>query len=77
MTVTRRIAGDLLRRCRCWVAEKSKSNSERRPSHRAVHYHFFIALWSAKAAESAGVNYWDIIADTLDSLNKGAIVKFM
>ena len=28
-------------------------------------YHFVIAVWRAKAAESGSVNYWEIIADNL------------
>ena len=64
-TVARRITGHLLRGCRRCVAEKSNGNSERCPSHRAVHYHFFIALRSAKQAESASVKDWEIIADDL------------
>jgi hypothetical protein len=32
--------------------------------HRGCLYHFVIALWSAKDAESA-VKYWEIIADNL------------
>jgi hypothetical protein len=29
------------------------------------HIHFVIGVWSAKAAESGPVNYWEIIADRL------------
>ena len=36
----------------------------RQISH-ARSYHFVIALWSAKAAESARVKSWEIIADNL------------
>jgi hypothetical protein len=36
-------------------------------------YHFVIAVWRAKAAESQCVKYWEIIADTLDSLNKARL----
>ena len=28
-------------------------------------YHFFVAVWRTKEAESAAVKYWEIIADNL------------
>jgi hypothetical protein len=31
----------------------------------ACSYHFLIAVWRAKEAESARVKYWEIIADNL------------
>jgi hypothetical protein len=40
--------------CRCRAGKKSnRSNRERRPRHRTCSYHFVIAVWSAKGAESA------------------------
>ncbi|PYJ49228.1 MAG: hypothetical protein DME85_00435 [Verrucomicrobia bacterium] len=43
-----------------------RPNDERCHSpHRARSYHFVIAVWSAKEAESRRVKYWEIIADNL------------
>jgi hypothetical protein len=36
-------------------------------------YHSVIAVWRPKEAQSHRVNYWNIIADTLDSLNKARL----
>jgi hypothetical protein len=35
--------------------------------HRARLYHFLIAVWRTKTAESARVKYWEIIADRLSA----------
>ncbi len=47
-----------------------------RGSHRDVHVTSSLRCGEQKSRIQR-VNYWNIIADTLDGLNKGAIVKFM
>jgi hypothetical protein len=39
----------------------------------AARSYFVVAVWRAKEAEFHRVNYWNIIADTLDSLNKARL----
>src|SRR2546430_2235588 len=53
-----------VRRC-CAAKKRNRGNRERRPRHCDGSYHFVIAVWSAKAAESARVKYWEIITDGL------------
>jgi hypothetical protein len=63
---TSRFAFDFLLCSRRRAADKSNhSNRKRRLRHCACSYHFVVAVWSAKAAESALVKYWEAIADNL------------
>src|SRR6516162_4031920 len=65
MTVTRRIAGYWLRGCRCRAANQRGNYECCLTIHSARSYHFVVAVWRTKRAESQRVKYWEIIADNL------------
>jgi hypothetical protein len=54
------------RGCRCDAKTSNDGNRKRcGRRHCDGSYHFAIAVWRAKAAESQCVKYWEIIADNL------------
>ena len=66
MTVTRRIAGHLFRCCHCRAANQRGNNECSGIVHSARSYHFVIAVWRTKEAESAHYEH-----------NNSAIKKFI
>jgi alkyl hydroperoxide reductase subunit AhpC len=69
-TFTWRFTCDFLLGSRRRAAKKRNCNRECPPRHCDGSYHFAIAVWRAKAAESQCVKYWEIIADRLSKAGR-------
>src|SRR5215470_7091235 len=69
MTVTRRIAGHLFRSCRCRAANQRVNYECCRIVDSARSYHFIVAVWRAKEAESTHMNPRNAIVAILAALS--------